>query len=104
MCFTESLKNQNKNFVRKINHEYFGGSDVTNASYNQKSDKIIYCGVVFVVPVGLPDGVILTYQKPEWARCGHWHMKSLHQKYKFEMDFSDFDEVVGERGTLDFDY
>ena len=53
--------------------------------------------------------MILTYQKPEWARCGHWHMKSLHQKYKFEMDFSDFDfdeaaEVVGERGTHDFDY
>ena len=24
-------KNQNKNFVKKINHEYFGGSDVTNA-------------------------------------------------------------------------
>ena len=49
--------------------------------------------------------MILTYQKPEWVKCGHWHMKSLHQKYKFEMDFSDFDEeVVGERGTLDFDY
>jgi hypothetical protein len=29
-------KNQNKNFVRKKNHEYFSGSDVTNVSYNQK--------------------------------------------------------------------
>ena len=26
-------KNQNKNFVKKINHEYFGGSDVTNVSF-----------------------------------------------------------------------
>ena len=27
-------KNQNKNFVKKINHEYFGGSDVTNVNIN----------------------------------------------------------------------
>ena len=25
-------KNQNKNFVKKVNHEYFGGSDATNVS------------------------------------------------------------------------
>ena len=25
-------KNQNKNFFKKINHEYFGGFDVTNVS------------------------------------------------------------------------
>ena len=38
MCFTESLKNQNKNFVKTINHEYFGGSDVTNVSKNRKKN------------------------------------------------------------------
>ena len=31
MCFTESLKNQNKNFFKK--NEYFGGSNVTNVSF-----------------------------------------------------------------------
>ena len=30
-------KNQNKNFVKKINHEYFGGSDVMNVSKMLKS-------------------------------------------------------------------
>ena len=30
MCFTKSLKNQNKNFVTKINHEYFGGFNAMN--------------------------------------------------------------------------
>ena len=35
MCFTESLKkNQNKNFVKKIKHKYFGSSDVMNVSMN----------------------------------------------------------------------
>ena len=30
-------KNQNKNFVKKINHEYFGGSDVMNVSMDMCS-------------------------------------------------------------------
>ena len=32
-----SQKNQNKNFVKKINHEYFGGSDVMNVSMDMCS-------------------------------------------------------------------
>ena len=34
MCSTESLKKSKQNFVKKINHEYKGGSDVTNVSLN----------------------------------------------------------------------
>ena len=38
MCVHRIIKkNQNKNFVKKINHEYFGGSDVMNVSKMLKS-------------------------------------------------------------------
>ena len=32
MCFKESLKKIKKRLLKKINHEYFGGSNVTNVS------------------------------------------------------------------------
>ena len=37
MCFTESLRrNLIKNFVKKMKHEYFGGSNVMNVSLVRK--------------------------------------------------------------------